>query len=532
LPELVPAGFRLRSDSAARLVNGGSVLVGGSPVRMFRLTPAGAKLVAAWWAGEPVSGSRNARALARRLLDAGIAHPVRDGIAGLGTADVTVVIPVRDRAAQLATCLEALSGPGQPPVVVVDDGSDDPAAIAAVAEAAGARVMRRPVNGGPGAARNTGAEATDTALVAFVDSDCAPRPGWLETLLPHFADPAVGAVAPRIVPHAQSRTWLGRYEGAASTLDMGPRAGLVSQRSRISYVPTAALVVRKAALGAGFAEDIRAGEDVDFVWRIAVSGWRTRYEPAAAVGHQHRTRLRPWFIRRMHYGTSAAVLEQRHPGAVRPLYVSGWTALAWLAVAAGRPAAGAAVTGAATALLARRLRQSRLGQGDAIPPRTAWRLAARLAGGGTVASARPLGSAISRTWWPAALPAAIAVRRLRVPLAALVLAPPLLDWLDRRPPLDPARYVAGRLLGDLAYSIGVWRGCVQRGTIQPLLPSIGHRNRLPVLYPGGEAGSVSRCCWRRSASLSRCCARYSSCASCQAVRARSYWPRATWGSPR
>ncbi|HEX6519100.1 MAG TPA: mycofactocin biosynthesis glycosyltransferase MftF [Streptosporangiaceae bacterium] len=508
MPELVPAGFRLRPDPTARLLNGSSLLAGGSPLRILRLTPAGAKLVSAWWAGEPVSGSRNARALARRLLDAGIAHPVLDGAGSRrgrrprpvqqGPADVTVVIPVRDRAAQLATCLEALSGPGQPPVVVVDDGSDDPAAIAAVAEAAGALLLRRPVNGGPGAARNTGVEAVDTALVAFIDSDCAPRPGWLETLLPHFADPAVGAVAPRIVPHAESRTWLGRYEGAASTLDMGPRAGIVSQRSRISYVPTAALVVRKAALGAGFATDIRAGEDVDFIWRIAASGWRTRYEPAAAVGHQHRTRLRPWFSRRMHYGTSAAVLEQRHPGAVRPLYVSGWTALAWLAVAAGRPAAGAAITGAATALLARRLGKPG-GRGDVIPPGTAWLLAARLAGGGTVASARPLGSAISRTWWPAALPAAIAVRRLRAPLAALVLAPPLLDWLDRRPPLNPAHYVAGRLLGDLAYSIGVWRGCVQRRTVQQLLPSIGQRRGTALLsrslpeYPGGEpAPAASR----------------------------------------
>ena len=28
---------------------------------------------------------------------------------------------------------------------------------------------------------------------------------------------------------------------------------------------------------------------------LAASGWRTRYEPAAAMGHQHRVRLRAWF---------------------------------------------------------------------------------------------------------------------------------------------------------------------------------------------------------------------------------------------
>ena len=67
--------MRLAPDSGTRLVAGGSVLVGGSPVRVLRLTPAGARQVAAWFAGEPVPPGAGARALARRLLDAGIAHP-------------------------------------------------------------------------------------------------------------------------------------------------------------------------------------------------------------------------------------------------------------------------------------------------------------------------------------------------------------------------------------------------------------------------------------------------------------------------
>jgi len=221
---------------------------------------------------------------------------------------------------------------------------------------------------------------------------------------------------------------------------------------------------------------MRVGEDVDFVWRLAASGWRVRYEPAATMRHQHRVRLREWFARRKDYGTSAAILELRHPGAVRPLYLSAWTALAWLAAAAGRPAAAVAVTGAGVALLARRLARV---TGEDWPwpaARTAWPLAARLAGGGMVAAGRPLGSAISRTWWPVALPAAVAARRMRWPLAALVLAPPLLDWLDRRPPLDPARYVAARLLDDIGYSLGVWQGCAQRRTVRPLLPRLGNRH--------------------------------------------------------
>jgi mycofactocin glycosyltransferase len=530
--ELAPAGMRLCRDAGARLLAGGTVaaggavLVGGSPVRVLRLTPSGARHVSGWWSGTPVPGNEKARALARRLLDTGIAHPVPDR-STWGPADVTVVIPVRDRQAELARCLHGLSGrawarrrrrpdqqgpPGQalgrmPRVIVVDDGSSDPAAIARVASGTGAHVVHRAVNGGPGAARNTGLAAADTPLVAFLDSDCVPGPGWLDLLLPHFADPAVGAVAPRIVPAEAGDTWLARYEGASSTLDMGARASIVRPGSRVPYVPGAALVVRRAAAGAGFDATMRVGEDVDFVWRLTASGWRVRYEPAATMRHQHRVRLGAWFARRKDYGTSAALLELRHPGTVRPLYVSPWTALAWVAAAAGRPAAAAALTGAGIALLARRLAQVTgderprkaawppPGQvlpgrtawalpgrtawppsGWVLPGRTAWALAVRLAGGGTLAAGRPLGSAVSRTWWPVALPAAMAVRRLRAPLAALVLTPPLLDWLDRRPPLDPARYVAARLLDDVAYSLGVWQGCAERRTVRPLLPRLGHRH--------------------------------------------------------
>jgi mycofactocin glycosyltransferase len=447
-------------------------------VRVLRLTPAGARQVAGWLAGAPVPDNVAARTLARRLLDAGIAHPLIPTPA-LGPRDVTVVIPVRDRHEELARCLAGLRdaavalGDTAPGVVVVDDCSADPGAIEAIAARGGARVVRREVNGGPAAARNTGLAVATTELVAFLDSDCVPRDGWLDRLLPHFTDPAVGAVAPRIVPHEAGTTWLARYEGASSTLDMGARASIVRPGARVSYVPGAAMVVRRSAAGAGFTEGMFVGEDVDFVWRMGAAGWRVRYEPAAVMGHDHRVRLRAWFARRADYGTSAAALERLHPGAVRPLYASWWTVGAWAAALSRRPVAAAALTGTATALLARRLSTVTGERWPGNPGGAAWSLAARLAGGGTLAAARPLGSALSRTWWPLAIPAAIAVPKLRVPVAALILAPPLLDWADRRPPLDPARYVAARLLDDAAYSAGVWQGCLRNRTIAPLLPKIG-----------------------------------------------------------
>jgi len=508
--EGVPAGLRLRPDAGTRLL--GDVLIGGSPTRVLRLTGDGARQVRSWLGGKPVGDSAQAGKLARQLLDAGMVHPdLAGGWPGApAPGDVTVVIPVKNRHGELARCLDGLitarSASAVHPVreiIVVDDCSDDPAGIEAVAATAAARVIRRAVNGGPGAARNTGLAAATTGLVAFLDSDCVPAPGWLEPLLTHLADPAVGAVAPRIVPARQGTTWLARYEGASSTLDMGARPSIVRPGARVPYVPGAALLVRREAAGTGFAPGIRVGEDVDFVWRLAAAGWRVRYEPAARMGHQHRVRLRAWFSRRSDYGTSAAILEDLHPGSVRPLYASWWTVAAWAAILALRPrpaglAAAAVATGAATSLLARRLslitgenwplpRPAASSARPADPPVrpgtprlqgtgwTAWSQAARLAGGGTIASGRPLGSAITRAWWPLAVPLAIAVPRLRAPLAALVLAPPLLDWVDRRPPLDPVRYAGARLLDDAAYSAGVWKGCLRARSFRVLLPVLGSR---------------------------------------------------------
>ncbi|MGR7000981.1 glycosyltransferase [Yinghuangia aomiensis] len=69
--------------------------------------------------------------------------------------------------------------------------------------------------------------AADTDLVAFVDSDCRPPDGWLDTLVPYFDDPSVAAVAPRIVPDiaAEATGIFARYEAVRSSLDMGPGRG-------------------------------------------------------------------------------------------------------------------------------------------------------------------------------------------------------------------------------------------------------------------------------------------------------------------
>jgi len=128
--------------------------------------------------------------------------------------------------------------------------------------------------------------------VAFADSDVGVPSSWAAQLLGHFADPCVGAVAPRVRALPPRRGPIGGYEQRHSALDMGPDGGLVAPGLRIPYTPSTVLVVRRSAMGAGFDESLRIGEDVDLVWRLSLAGWRVRYDPGADVWRDHRVRLR------------------------------------------------------------------------------------------------------------------------------------------------------------------------------------------------------------------------------------------------
>src|SRR5262245_4817253 len=333
----LPAGFGVALDPATKQLDP-VTLFGGAPARVLRLSRAGSTALAELRAG-PVR-SATSGVLARKLTDAGLAHPRPPELAL--RPDVTVLIPVRDRAVLLDRCLSALGG-GYP-VVVVDDGSHDPGAVADVAAAHGAAVVRRPVTGGPGAARNTGLLGVTTELVAFLDSDCMPGPGWIERLAAHLADPAVAAAAPRMVAVPAGPGWADRYTTAACCLDLGDAEARVVPGTRVAYVPTAALVVRRAGLlpGAGpggvFDPAARRGAGVDLGWQLHDGGRRVRYDPAVRVSHHEPRGWAALLTRRFRYGTSAAPLAARHPGQVPPLVLHPWQALTVAGLLAGRPA--------------------------------------------------------------------------------------------------------------------------------------------------------------------------------------------------
>jgi mycofactocin system glycosyltransferase len=448
------------------MLDGGRVLMGGSPLRLLRVSSRARALIDRWEAGAPVGDRKGEPVLARRLVSAGVFLP-RPGNAVFGPDDLTVVIPVRDRPEKLARLLSTLEGTR---CLVVDDASADPARNRAIAENAGAAVIALPANLGPSAARNAGLAQTGTPLVVFIDSDCVPEDGWLEPLLAHFNDPLVAAVAPRILPlGVTAPTSLTRYEAVRSSLDRGSQPGLVRPMSRIPYVPSAALVVRREAVpDALFDPRLRGGEDVDLVWRLVQAGWDVRYEPGATVRHDGPTSAGTWLGRRAFYGTTAGPLARRHPRSLAPLHTSWWTAAVWILALARKPLPAAGALAVSIAVLARRL--------DGLVDEPV-KVAGRIAGGGTARSALPALSGLTRAWSPA-LVLALCWRKTRPAATLALLAPAAGDWPAARRALDPVRYAALHVADDVAYGSGVWLGCLRARTLAPLLPRIELRTRL------------------------------------------------------
>ncbi|HUF97742.1 MAG TPA: mycofactocin biosynthesis glycosyltransferase MftF [Ilumatobacter sp.] len=400
----------------------GQVVIGGSPLKLFRLTTGGAAVVEQLADGDDVDSS----ALTDRFLDAGAIHPqFRASDARFTTADVTIVMPTLGEPARVA-----------PGAIVVDDGSRPPVAGATI---------RLAVNRGPAAARNAGLALVTTPLVAFVDADVTSPPDWLDALLPHFNDARVALVAPRVTSAPASGS-LGRYEQGGSPLDLGVEPARVAAGTRVSYVPSAAIVCRVDAVRelGGFDESLRAGEDVDLVWRLIDAGWRCRYEPASAVQHAARSTWTEWARQRITYGSSAAPLAKRHPGALAPLRMSGWSVAAWIIGMRGHHWIGTAIGLGSAAALTRKLPD--------VPPRAAFRLAAL----GNARAGEQLANAVRRAWWPIVLLAAWKSRTARRTLVAAALA--------SRNPI--------RLGDDVAYSIGVWKGMIAERSATAIVPSI------------------------------------------------------------
>jgi len=327
-------------------------------------------------------------------------------------------------------------------------------------------------NVGPAGARNAGLALVTTPLVAFVDSDVVVEGTALLDLARHCADPRVALVGPIVSgqPRSERPRWFERYDGAASSLDLGRVGGLVRPGAAIGWLPSACLVGRVELLGSGFDPAMRIGEDVDLVRRLDAAGLAVRYDPTVTARHDVRSTVRAWLGRKFVYGTGGADLAARHGERVAPAALSMTMALGAAAVLQRRwwsiPVAAVVVVATSRTV------------GPRLPvERGSTMISARLSTRGLHWAVRQEAGLLHRHWWPVAALAAPFSRSLRRALTTAVILD-LVLFLRERPGVDPLTAVVARRFDDLAYGSGLWWGGIRRRITRCL----GVRRTRPTRY--------------------------------------------------
>jgi glycosyltransferase involved in cell wall biosynthesis len=210
-------------------------------------------------------------------------------------AGFTVVVPTKDRAAMLRTCLAALRAElaEHDELVVVDSASTDREQVAEVASSYRARLVRSD-RAGASLARNLGWHEAERDLVAFVDDDVRVHPGWAAALVSGFDDGHVGFVTGGVVvPDSQA--------GAERPVAVTSRTERTPLHPGVDgdLGASANLAVRRSALAdvGGFDERLGPGtwaasaEDLDLFDRLFRAGHVGIFEPRALAEHdQWRSR--------------------------------------------------------------------------------------------------------------------------------------------------------------------------------------------------------------------------------------------------
>jgi glycosyltransferase involved in cell wall biosynthesis len=203
---------------------------------------------------------------------------------------VSVYIPAYNAAEFLSRAIDGLLAQTPPAneIVVIDDGSRDATAEIA-ARYPEVTLVRHAQNSGLGAARNTGFRTARNELVASLDADCVPNPGWLAGLARHFDDPKLAGVGGRLIEGDQ-RTLADRWRSAHMPQEWGNRS-LRNPR----FLFGCNNIFRKAAVleAGGYDEAMRTnGEDTDLSQRLRDKGWDLLYDPEPRAVHLRHDTMR------------------------------------------------------------------------------------------------------------------------------------------------------------------------------------------------------------------------------------------------
>ncbi|WP_254711740.1 glycosyltransferase family 2 protein, partial [Streptomyces sp. TRM64462] len=274
--------------------------------------------------------ARHLAALARRKLGRHRAEPEPEPEPAVRPPRATVVVATRERAGQLARCLDSLLGQDHPDhdVLVVDNAPLTSATEDLVRHKYGDRGVRYVREDTPGlaAAHNRGIAAAgpDSDVLAFTDDDVIADPHWLTALTaPFAADPRIGCVTGLILParlRTPAQVLLESHGGFAkgfAVRDYDPHrpppdeplfpftAGRFGSGANMAFRTRALKAVGGFDPATGTGTPARGGDDLYGFVRVLTAGHRLRYTPDAVVWHHHRETWQD--LRNQAYGYGAGL---------------------------------------------------------------------------------------------------------------------------------------------------------------------------------------------------------------------------------
>ena len=234
----------------------------------------------------------------------------------------SVVVCSYNGAKTLDRCLTSLKEINYPnyEVILVDDGStDDTQEIAA--RHPWVKNIRQE-NKGLSFARNVGAHASGGDVIVYTDSDCMADPDWLYYLMGTLlSGDYAGVGGPNISPPAEN--WV---QACVSAAPGGPNHVLLTDVVA-EHIPGCNMAFHRWAFDqvGGFDPEYRkAGDDVDFCWRLQQSGGVIAFSPAAIVWHYRRFTLQAFRKQQEGYGEAESMLRFQHLVFFGPTGTAKW----------------------------------------------------------------------------------------------------------------------------------------------------------------------------------------------------------------
>lgn len=216
---------------------------------------------------------------------------------------ISVIVPTRNRADLLRTCLDGVAATDYPDieVIVVDNESDDPETLSYLAalDPSRHRVLRHGGAFNYSAINNRAVDEARGRLLCLLNNDIEMmEPHWLATMVTQALRLEVGAVGARLlypdgrIQHAGVVIGVGNAAGHAHRFLRPDEEGYFHRHNLPQFtmaVTGACLVVERdkfLAVGGLNERDFPvAFNDVDLCLRLNQRGWQSLYEPRATLIH-------------------------------------------------------------------------------------------------------------------------------------------------------------------------------------------------------------------------------------------------------